>query len=63
MVIVMKRQGVLTVVEALKTIALPIRSLDSRQLGEGFSSHSVDRWEFLDLWVIVSLIRGVSECV
>ena len=58
MIIVMSRQGVLTVGEALKTIALPIRSLDSRQSGEGFPSHSVAPCEILDLWVIVSLYKG-----
>ena len=58
MIIVMNRQGVLTVGEASKTIALPIRSLDSRQSGEGSPFHSMAPYECLDLWVIVSLVRG-----
>ena len=48
MIIEMSRHGVLIVGEVLKTIALPIRSLDSRQSGEGFPSHSVAPCEFLD---------------
>ena len=45
MIIVMSRQGVLTVGEA----SLP------RQSAEGFPAHSVAPCEFLDLWVIVSM--------
>ena len=44
MIIVMSRQGVLTVGEA----SLP------RQSGQGFPSHSVAPCKFLDLWGIVS---------
>ncbi len=62
MIIVMNCQGVLTVGEASKTIALPIRSVDSRQSGEGFPAHSVAPCDTLDLWVIVRLSGGLNVC-
>ena len=48
MIIVMNRHGVPTVGEA----SLP------RKSGKRSPSHSVAAYEFLDLWVIVSLARG-----
>ena len=55
MIIVMSRQGALTVGEA----SLP------RQSGEGSPSHSVAPCEFLDLWVktIAFAIRSVDRWV
>ena len=49
----MNRQGVLTVGEA----PLP------RQFGEQSPSHSMAAYECLDLWVIVSLYKGVTQFV